>query len=142
MLDLTGWCRNTLLNRVKAGTFPAPLNTSGRTRAWAEAEVVAYLDSCIRERDARVDNRQAGQQNVDALSRTLLEFRRRGHSITYSEISVGTIAVAAPVLGSDGLAVASVCAFAPELHMHGATLDRCVQAVRTAAQAISLKVAQ
>jgi len=84
----------------------------------------------------------AGQQNVDALSRTLLEIRRRGHSITYSEISVGTIAVAAPVLGADGLAVASVCAFAPELHMNGATLDRCVQAVRTAAQAISLKVAQ
>lgn len=83
----------------------------------------------------------AGADQVESLSRSLLEVKRRGHSVTYSEISLGTVAVAAPVLGPDGVAVASVCTFAPELHMNGASLERCIQAVTVAARSISLKLA-
>lgn len=73
------------------------------------------------------------------LLKNLLEIRRQGYAITYAELTTGTVAVAAPVLTQDQVAVASISAFASQLHMRGATLERCVESVRLAAQSLTDK---
>jgi len=52
VVNATGWCASTLANRVKDGSFPKPVATGPRTRAWLASDVEAYLNARVAERDA------------------------------------------------------------------------------------------
>jgi prophage regulatory protein len=52
VLEQVTFSRSTLLNRVKDGTFPAPLRLSARRVAWLESDVMNWI---------------AGLQKVEAL---------------------------------------------------------------------------
>lgn len=47
----TGLARSTIYKYVKQGIFPAPVSLGGRSVAWVEAEVLAWIAERIRERD-------------------------------------------------------------------------------------------
>lgn len=67
VLALTGWSKSTLANRVDAGDFPAPVPTGPRTVAWVEAEVAAWLEARISERNARLEKQKAFDQNTQSM---------------------------------------------------------------------------
>ncbi|WP_260590431.1 helix-turn-helix transcriptional regulator [Variovorax sp. DXTD-1] len=67
VLALTGWSKSTLANRVDAGDFPAPVPSGPRTVGWVEAEVIAWLEARIRERDARIEKQKAFDQNTQGM---------------------------------------------------------------------------
>lgn len=48
---LTGLGRSTIYKYVKLGTFPNAVKLGGRSIAWVEAEVLAWIAERIRERD-------------------------------------------------------------------------------------------
>lgn len=47
----TGLARSTVYKYVKQGIFPAPVSLGGRSVAWVEVEVQAWIAERIRERD-------------------------------------------------------------------------------------------
>lgn len=49
----TGLARSTVYKYVKQGFFPAPVSLGGRSVAWVEVEVQAWIADRIRERDLR-----------------------------------------------------------------------------------------
>lgn len=49
----TGLKRTAIFDRVKAGTFPKPVNLGNvLTIGWIESEVDDWIRSCIQKRDA------------------------------------------------------------------------------------------
>jgi prophage regulatory protein len=42
-----GLSRSTLYDRIRAGTFPAPISLGGKAVGWIEAEVDAWLTARI-----------------------------------------------------------------------------------------------
>lgn len=48
---LTGLGRSTIYKYIKLGTFPDAVKLGGRSVAWIEAEVMAWIAERIRERD-------------------------------------------------------------------------------------------
>lgn len=63
VLALTGWSKSTLANRVADNEFPSPVPTGPRTVAWVEAEVFAWIEARIVERDTRLEKQKAFGQN-------------------------------------------------------------------------------
>lgn len=63
VLALTGWSKSTLANRVADNEFPSPVPTGPRTVAWVEAEVFAWIEARIVERDTRLEKQKAFAQN-------------------------------------------------------------------------------
>ena len=49
----TGLSRSALYRRIADNTFPAPvpLGQDGRAVGWIEAEVAAWLNACVAQRD-------------------------------------------------------------------------------------------
>lgn len=45
----TGLARSTIYDRVKAGTFPAPINLGEKAVGWIESEIDAWLNARIQE---------------------------------------------------------------------------------------------
>ena len=43
----TGLARSTIYQRVRAGTFPAPISLGAKSVGWVEAEVNAWLEDRI-----------------------------------------------------------------------------------------------
>jgi prophage regulatory protein len=43
----TGLSRSTIYARIAAGTFPKPIDLGSRAVGWIEAEIDAWLKSCI-----------------------------------------------------------------------------------------------
>ena len=43
----TGLSRTSIYNRIRAGTFPAPVSLGGKAVGWIEAEVNAWIASQI-----------------------------------------------------------------------------------------------
>lgn len=43
----TGLSRSTLYDRVRAGSFPAPISLGGKSVGWIEAEIDAWIASQI-----------------------------------------------------------------------------------------------
>ncbi len=49
----TGLNRTAILDRVKSGNFPKPINLgSDRAIGWIESEVDDWIQACIQKRDA------------------------------------------------------------------------------------------
>lgn len=48
---LTGLGRSTIYKYIKLGAFPDAVKLGGRSVAWVEAEVLAWIAERIRERD-------------------------------------------------------------------------------------------
>lgn len=52
VLAATGFKNSTLYKYISEGKFPKPVSLgSGRTVAWVELEVVAWIEACIEARD-------------------------------------------------------------------------------------------
>lgn len=47
----TGLGRSAIYERIKAGTFPAPIALGPRAVGWIESEIDAFLNARIAERD-------------------------------------------------------------------------------------------
>lgn len=45
----TGLARSTIYDRVKAGTFPAPISLGEKAVGWIESEIDAWLNARIQE---------------------------------------------------------------------------------------------
>lgn len=45
----TGLSRSTIYERIKAGTFPAPINLGEKAVGWIESEIDAWLNARIKE---------------------------------------------------------------------------------------------
>lgn len=45
----TGLSRSTIYDRVKAGTFPAPISLGAKAVGWVESEIDAWLTAQIRK---------------------------------------------------------------------------------------------
>lgn len=43
----TGLARSTIYDRMKAGTFPAPINLGEKAVGWIESEIDAWLNAQI-----------------------------------------------------------------------------------------------
>lgn len=48
----TGLARSTIYERVKGGTFPAPVPLGAKAVGWVEAEIEAWAEACIAGRKA------------------------------------------------------------------------------------------
>lgn len=53
VLKMTGLSRASIYRRIKKGTFPDRVCLGGRSVAWVEEEVVAWIKARIDERKAR-----------------------------------------------------------------------------------------
>ena len=51
----TGLSRSTIYLLIKKGTFPKPIKLGERSVGWVEAEVDAWLESRIQQRDAEAN---------------------------------------------------------------------------------------
>lgn len=45
----TGLARSTIYDRIKAGTFPAPISLGEKAVGWIESEIDAWLNARIQE---------------------------------------------------------------------------------------------
>ena len=45
--EICAMARSTLWAKVRDGTFPAPLKTGPRTRAWTRSSVMAWIDARV-----------------------------------------------------------------------------------------------
>ena len=52
VIELTGYRRTTIYEKISAGTFPAPVKLGPRAIAWIEEEIKEWMDERIAERDA------------------------------------------------------------------------------------------
>ena len=51
VMSLTGLGRATIYRRIRESSFPKPIRLGGNSAGWIEAEVLAWLNSRIAERD-------------------------------------------------------------------------------------------
>ena len=51
----TGLSRSTIYLAIKKGTFPKPVKLGERSVGWVEAEVDAWLENRIQQRDAEAN---------------------------------------------------------------------------------------
>ncbi len=49
--EKTGLSRSGIYERIKNGGFPAPINLGGRTVGWLDAEVDAWINRCVQNRN-------------------------------------------------------------------------------------------
>lgn len=49
----TGLSRSSLYRLISAGQFPAPVKLSSRSVGWVLAEVTAFIESKVAERDGK-----------------------------------------------------------------------------------------
>lgn len=49
----TGCARSTVYDLIRAGRFPAPVPLNGRTVAWPESEISAWIAARIAARNAK-----------------------------------------------------------------------------------------
>lgn len=48
VLAICGKSRSSVYELIQKGTFPAPVKLGGRSSAWIKAEVLAWVENCIR----------------------------------------------------------------------------------------------
>ena len=51
VIQLTGYCRSAIYEKMAAGTFPKPVKLGPRAIAWLSSEVESWMDERISERD-------------------------------------------------------------------------------------------
>lgn len=54
VIAVTGLARSTIYKYLKQGLFPIPVPLGGRSVAWVESEVAAWIADRIRERDLQL----------------------------------------------------------------------------------------
>ena len=52
VMDLTGYRRTAIYQKIAEGTFPAPVKLGPRAVAWLSTEIDAWIDERVAERDA------------------------------------------------------------------------------------------
>jgi IclR family transcriptional regulator, KDG regulon repressor len=103
--------------------FLAFLSPEMRQATLARLALARFTDKTIRNR-AR-------------LERDLMTIRRQGYATSVGERFAGASAVAAPVLGADGIVIAAVNVSGPSDRFRGARQARCIRLVTNAALALS-----
>ena len=53
VIELTGYRRTAIYEKIAAGTFPIPVKLGPRAIAWIEEEINEWMDERIAERDAK-----------------------------------------------------------------------------------------
>ena len=52
VMDLTGYRRTAIYQKIAEGTFPAPVKLGPRAVAWVSEEIKEWMDARVTERDA------------------------------------------------------------------------------------------
>ncbi len=52
VMDLTGYRRTSIFDKVAEGSFPAPVKLGPRAVAWVSEEIEEWMDARVAERDA------------------------------------------------------------------------------------------
>ncbi|MFN8224098.1 MAG: IclR family transcriptional regulator [Gaiellales bacterium] len=78
----------------------------------------------------------------DALERELGEVRRHGYATTRDELEPGLWAVAAPILGADGSAVAAITISGPTVRLREGMLDDLAGELKREAAVVSARLGQ
>jgi len=52
VMDLTGYRRTSIYQKIAEGTFPAPVKLGPRAVAWVSEEIKDWMDARVAERDA------------------------------------------------------------------------------------------
>lgn len=139
------------IERVQAGLtrIVVDIRVGTRIPAFASAigrAILAYLPEDAQRREIALRPREKltpyTETDLDALLDELRTIREQGYSVVNQESVIGLMAIAAPIFGSDGLAIAAVSTaaaiaahpvdeyaarFAPHLQAAGATLSRVLQ---------------
>jgi prophage regulatory protein len=53
VLAICGKSRSSVYELIQRGAFPAPVKLGGRSSGWVKAEVLAWVENCIRTRQDR-----------------------------------------------------------------------------------------
>jgi len=53
-MDLTGYRRTSIFDKVAEGSFPAPVKLGPRAVAWVSEEIESWMDARIAERDSKI----------------------------------------------------------------------------------------
>lgn len=55
VLKMTGMKRSTIYGKIKKNEFPVQvrLGNNSRCSGWIEAEILAWIDSCVADRDIK-----------------------------------------------------------------------------------------
>lgn len=53
VLAICGKSRSSVYELIQKGAFPAPVKLGGRSSGWVKAEVLAWVENCIRSRSDR-----------------------------------------------------------------------------------------
>ena len=54
VMDLTGYRRTSIFDKVAEGSFPAPVKLGPRAVAWVSEEIKDWMDARVAERDAKI----------------------------------------------------------------------------------------
>ena len=54
VMDLTGYRRTSIFDKVAEGSFPAPVKLGPRAVAWVSEEIEEWMDARIAERDSTI----------------------------------------------------------------------------------------
>jgi prophage regulatory protein len=54
VMDLTGYRRTSIFDKVAEGSFPAPVKLGPRAVAWVSEEIESWMDARIAERDSKI----------------------------------------------------------------------------------------
>ena len=54
VMDLTGYRRTSIFDKVAEGSFPAPVKLGPRAVAWVSEEIESWMDARIAERDSTI----------------------------------------------------------------------------------------
>lgn len=57
--EIAGFSKSSILRKIDAGDFPAPVIQEGNVTRWLASEVYAWRDDLIRKRDERLKARAA-----------------------------------------------------------------------------------
>jgi prophage regulatory protein len=63
----TGLARSTIYERVKLGTFPAPIRLGAKAVGWLESEIETWISNCVV--DSRKDRDNRRQHSIGSIPR-------------------------------------------------------------------------
>ena len=132
----------TFAERVDSPTllrYQLPLNTQMPLLSGATGRsVLAFLPE---DEIKQVLDNEAGEKTERA--KVLAELKiihKQGYAISHGEMIAGAMAIAAPVIGAEGVAIGSIAVTAPNKRMHRAGARRVINLVCSKASELSLRM--
>jgi DNA-binding IclR family transcriptional regulator len=132
--DVMRMCVQEMRSRQALSYARGVGHTAAMTEGASGKIILAHLPEKRRDDVLRtIENVHRRDELRDELER----MHREGIAVTHSELIVGAVAIAAPLLGARQEVLGSICLFGPDARINGKVLERCVDLVRRAGTEIS-----